>query len=357
MATLVQRSRPTADILRLGLRQRRRPLLRDRQAQAFEMWGIAAAIIASASSCSFEIRRWHDLPQEGPAPLEPAEMLDTVASLTNERRSWASRRAHRWARHLSALSAWRVRMTDNIVWISGATEGLGAGLAATVPYPGARVINLSRRDHPTLETVKFDLADQTSWDAVGQHFRDSLANFTGKRAIFIHNAFLRGVGYVTEVDREAYRNEFIANALAPLVFGDMFLSAVEEGYETGLVMISSAGARSPFEGHSAYCAAKAAVEMWVRTVRRELKRRGKKTWVVAVRPGFVDTPTTRAEAEIPASIYPLGPQIAAQLAAGEGVMTPEEAGRGIWSMLPPSGDESILRQGEMVAASPEGAGA
>jgi benzil reductase ((S)-benzoin forming) len=248
-------------------------------------------------------------------------------------------------------------MTDNIVWISGATEGLGAGLAATVPYPGARVINLSRRYHPTLETVKFDLADQTSWDAVGQHFRDSLANFTGKRAIFIHNAFLRGVGYVTEVDREAYRNEFIANALAPLVLGDMFLSAVEEGYESGLVMISSAGARSPFEGHSAYCAAKAAVEMWVRTVRRELKRRGKQTWVVAIRPGFVDTPTTRAEAEIPASTYPLGPQIAAQLASGEGVMSPEEAGRGIWSMLPPSGDESILLQGEMVVASPAGADA
>jgi hypothetical protein len=40
--------------------------------------------------------------------------------------------------------------------------------------------------------------------------------------------------------------------------------------------------------------------------------------------------------------------MARQFATGEGIMTPEEAARGIWAMLPPKGDESILRQGEMV---------
>ena len=47
---------------------------------------------------------------------------------------------------------------DTIVWISGATEGIGKGLADNVPWPDARVINLSRRQHPELETVTFDLA-------------------------------------------------------------------------------------------------------------------------------------------------------------------------------------------------------
>lgn len=69
--------------------------------------------------------------------------------------------------------------------------------------------------------------------------------------------------------------------------------------------------------------------MSVRVVRRELKTRGLPTSVVAIRPGFVDTPTTRAEAALSSDVYPLGPQIAAQLASGEGVMTPLEAGRGI----------------------------
>ncbi|HEY6868163.1 MAG TPA: SDR family NAD(P)-dependent oxidoreductase, partial [Novosphingobium sp.] len=212
---------------------------------------------------------------------------------------------------------------DTIVWISGANRGLGAGLAATVPYPNARIINLSLYQDPVLETILFDLTDPSTWDAVGEHFRQTLRDFRGKRAIFIHNAIVHGLGYVTELDRTAYLKEFTANATAPLLLGDMFLSAVGEGYESGLVMITSGGARAPFEGHSAYCAAKAAVEMWVRTVRREFKRRGKQTWVVAVRPGFVDTPSTRAEAELPAEVYPLGPQMRKQFEQWQAVMTPE----------------------------------
>jgi benzil reductase ((S)-benzoin forming) len=247
---------------------------------------------------------------------------------------------------------------ETIVWISGATEGLGEGLAAAVPYENARIINLSRRQHPTLETVRFDLTDPDSWDAVGDHFKETLATFAGKRAIFIHNAFYRGQpGFAGLVDQAIYRKEIIANGMAPMVLGDMFLRAAyrEKGapeIETGLALISSAGARSPFEGHSAYCGSKAGVEMWVRVVRRELKRRGLSTWVVAIRPGFVDTPTTRAEAALSSETYPLGPQIAAQLESGEGVFTPLEAGHGIWAMLPPTTDESVLLQGEMVIVKP-----
>ena len=47
-----------------------------------------------------------------------------------------------------------------------ATEGLGAGLAMTVPYPGARIINLSRRQHPAIETVIFDLTRPETYGAV-----------------------------------------------------------------------------------------------------------------------------------------------------------------------------------------------
>ena len=90
--------------------------------------------------------------------------------------------------------------------------------------------------------------------------------------------------------------------------------------------MSSAAARHPYEGNASYCAAKAGVEMWVRVVRRELKRRGRKTWVVAVRPGFVDTPTTRMNAAQPEETYPVGPQMKRQFQTGAGVLTPEQAG-------------------------------
>lgn len=242
-------------------------------------------------------------------------------------------------------------MSDSIIWISGATEGIGLGLARTVPYPGARIINLSRRQHPDYETVQFDLTKPETWDTVGAHFVHELASFKGQRAIFIHNAFYRGKpAFAGETDPNLYKDQIIANGMAPQLLGDMFLRAVKSGYESGLVLMSSAGARSPFLGQSSYCASKAGVEMWVRVVRRELKQRRRHTWVVAIRPGFVDTPTTRDAAAHSANIYPIAPQIAKQLESRVGVMTPDESGAGIWAMLPPKEDTSVLLQGEMVVA-------
>ncbi len=155
--------------------------------------------------------------------------------------------------------------------------------------------------------------------------------------------------------RVEYARSLQANAVAPLVLGEMFLRVVQPGYESGLVLMSSAAARHPFAGNAGYCAAKAGVEMWVRTVRRELKARNRKTWVIAVRPGFVDTPTTRSIASLAASEYPVAPQMARQFETGQGVLSPDEAGRDIWAALPPRTDESVLLFGEMVqdAASPK----
>lgn len=240
-------------------------------------------------------------------------------------------------------------MSDTIVWISGATEGVGLGLARTVPYSGARVINLSRRQHPDFETIRFDLTRPDTYQAVRESFEKELAGFHGKRAIFIHNAFYPGgIGFVSEVDAAEYAKCIQANAVAPLILGDMYLRTVKAGYESGLILMSSAAARHPFLGNANYCAAKAGVEMWVRVVKRELKSRGRNTWVVAVRPGFVDTPNTRFAAVQDPADYPVATQIKLQLESREGVMTPEEAGRGIWAGLPPKNDESLLLFGEMV---------
>lgn len=237
----------------------------------------------------------------------------------------------------------------SLVWISGATAGIGWGLARTVPWPDARIVCLSRRRHPDFETVQFDLTDPSTYPAVEEHWREALREFRGERAIFFHNAYYPTVpAFVGESNPADYRKALQANAVAPLILGEIFLRVVEPHYESGLVLMSSAAARHPFEGNAAYCAAKAGVEMWVRTVRRELKRRGRKTWVVAVRPGFVDTPTTRMAASQPVENYPVAAQMRRQFETGESLLTPEQAGRDIWAALPPSQDTSLLLFGEMV---------
>jgi benzil reductase ((S)-benzoin forming) len=241
--------------------------------------------------------------------------------------------------------------SESIVWISGATQGLGLGLARNVPYPNSRVINLSRRQHPDYESVIFDLAKSETWDAVEDHFREELSRFKGARAIFIHNAALGAMpGFTGETDPRGYRDQIMANAAAPLALGEMFLRAVRPGYECGLVLISSAAARAPFEGQSIYCASKAAIEHWVRVVRRERKRRGSGPWVIAVRPGFIDTPPVRAVVDMSPNDYPLAPSVKRQLALGEGVLDIDTAARQIWAALPPREDTSVLLFGQQVMA-------
>ena len=240
---------------------------------------------------------------------------------------------------------------SSIVWISGATEGLGLGLAKTCPYADARVINLSRRQHPDLETVIFDLTDPSTWDTVAQHFASELGSFEGDRAIFIQNAYYPGcAGFVGEVDPALVAAEAIGNAAAPLVLADAFIRAVRPEFESGLVLLSSAAARIPFEGRAVYAAAKAGIEQFARVVSRERERRGCGPWVVAVRPGFVDSPSVRAEALLDPHSYPVAEALRVGLESGE-ADDPTDAARRIWAALPPAPGETVLLFGDVPKSS------
>lgn len=243
---------------------------------------------------------------------------------------------------------------STLIWISGATEGIGLGLARNQPFPDARVINLSRRNNPNTDNHYLDLADPASWPAIGAHFLYSLRGFDGARAIFIQNAHMKGMtGFAGEVPEADHARDMTANLAAPLHLGELFLRAVREsGYtgEAGLVMMSSAAARSPYEGQSIYCAGKAALEMWVRVVRREIARRDRSgIWVTAVRPGFVDTGLTRHVASLSATDYPVAPMLREQMEAGQGLLDIDTAAQQIWAALPAR--QSLLLFGEQVQVS------
>jgi len=197
---------------------------------------------------------------------------------------------------------------------------------------------VSRRDHPDFETVSFDLTDMSSWDKVGEHLTEELATFRGKRALFIHNAlWYWGRAYQGEGDHATHVKEFTANCVAAIALGDLFLRAappaVEAGVDVGLVQISSASARIVYPGYAIYGASKAAIEQWVRNVRAERDDRGKGPWVSAVRPGFVDTPAARREAELPLDTHPGVAGIAEAVREGN-MLTADESANFIWGAIP-----------------------
>jgi len=243
---------------------------------------------------------------------------------------------------------------QTIVWISGATSGIGAALARNCPYDGATIINISRSRHPDHESVPLDLTDPTSWQAVADHFTERLADFDGERAIFVHNAFHHHRVFAGEGEPEGLFAEVMANVAAPIVLGDAFLRAarpaVERGVEVGLVQMSSGAAKLAYPALSVYGAGKAAMEQWVRAVRAERAVRGTGPWLVAVRPGFVDTPAARKDAELSATDFPAAPALKDALATGEGVLDADTCAREIWEALPPTGERSVLWFGEAVGA-------
>lgn len=178
----------------------------------------------------------------------------------------------------------------SLVWISGASSGIGEALARTVPDPDARIIGISRRAPDGIEHLHADLADPASWAQVGASFTEELAGFDGDRVVFVHAAgTIEPLGFAGEVDTDAYTSNVVLNSAAPQVLGHLFLAAVHDVEATGhLIMLSSGAARSVYAGWSSYGAGKAAIDQWVRDVGAEQARRGG-SQVLSVAPGTVDT--------------------------------------------------------------------
>jgi NAD(P)-dependent dehydrogenase (short-subunit alcohol dehydrogenase family) len=182
-------------------------------------------------------------------------------------------------------------MASSLVWISGASGGIGQALAKTVPWDDARVIGISReRPEAAMEHLKVDLAAPSMWSAIGASFRRELEGFDGEHVAFIHAAGVNDpIGFAGEVDSEAYLRNVLLNSAAPQVLGQLFLAAVRSlDARCHLVMLTSGAAQSVYPGWSSYGAGKAAIDQWVRNVGAEQDQRGG-VQVLSVAPGTVDT--------------------------------------------------------------------
>lgn len=222
-----------------------------------------------------------------------------------------------------------------VVWITGASSGIGAALASTVPFEDADVFDVSRSGGgPGTTHVPADLSDTGGWRAVRDHLTTTLDAFAGELAVFVHNAgTLEPMGIVGTVDQGAYERQVLLNAAAPQVLGNAFLTAVRgRGLDAHLLMLSSGAASKPYEGWSAYCAGKAAVDHWVRTVGAEQHRTGGGCRVVAVAPGVVETPMQARIRSTDEADFPARDKFVELHERGE-LRDPVDAARGIWSLL------------------------
>lgn len=193
--------------------------------------------------------------------------------------------------------------------------------------------------------MQADLSVPATWTRVTDHMHQVLADVRTTRTLFIHcAATLQPIGPAHRLGRgqdsgaqgsDSYTRQVVLNSAAPQVLGAAFVSAVANSpsvSDATLIMLSSGAASSVYEGWSAYCAGKAAVDHWVRTVGAEQSRLPHPVKVVAVSPGVVATGMQadirkEDEADFPAV------EKFRNLHADDALISPEKAAEGIWQVV------------------------
>jgi benzil reductase ((S)-benzoin forming) len=225
-------------------------------------------------------------------------------------------------------------MATSLVWITGASGGIGQALVKTVPWDGARVIGINRQHlASSIEHLEADLADPSSWPAVGESFRRELKGFDGETVVFIHAAgTVDPMGFAAEVDSDAYQRNVLLNSAAPQVLGQLFLAAAQPvDARRYLIMLTSGAAKTVYPGWSSYGAGKAAVDQWVRDAGTEQAERGGVS-VLSVAPGTVGTAMQRQLRETSEQDFPSRQKFVDLHAQGK-LSDPEQVAMQIWALL------------------------
>ena len=181
-------------------------------------------------------------------------------------------------------------VAGRVAVITGASRGLGAGLAARWAQAGLR-LGLAARTEPAApdgaESVTASV-DVTDAEAV-ELFCTAVAARFGRIDLWVNNAgLLEPIAPLRDADPAALRANIEVNVLGVL-FGSASFARHVRSREGGgvLVNITSGAATSPYAGWSAYCGSKAAVDQITRVVAQEEIEAGLRAY--AVGPGIVDT--------------------------------------------------------------------
>jgi NAD(P)-dependent dehydrogenase (short-subunit alcohol dehydrogenase family) len=223
--------------------------------------------------------------------------------------------------------------SDLVAVITGASRGLGAGLAATFAAEGIRLglCARTRPDQPEGPGVWAASVDVADAESVDRFARDVVERF-GRIDIWVNNAgVLEPIGPLATADPAALARHVDINLLGVAHGSASFSRHVRSRPGGGsLVNISSGAATTPYEGWAPYCATKAAVEMLTEVVAMEERVHGLKAYAVA--PGVVDTGMQALVRSTPLGDFPAGDRFR-RLHREEGLNSPEWVARFIVDRL------------------------
>lgn len=203
---------------------------------------------------------------------------------------------------MSKRHAKREEIEDKVVWITGASRGIGEVLAKQLASLGAKLI-LSSRNEAELERVKNQLTGKHAPGEVkiipldlasGEEFLKEAVEkaesfFSGAGVDYmIHNAaYERPKSTALDVNEESLKATFNINVLGPISLTQLLASSMLSRGRGHFVVMSSAAGKTPTPGQAIYSASKFALNGYFHSLRSELCQKGIKVTIVC--PGPIET--------------------------------------------------------------------
>ena len=191
-------------------------------------------------------------------------------------------------------------MTAPLLFITGASGGLGQALAARYAQAGWRLALVARRTDAVEAWVRTQGLAPERWAVYGADLQDiDSIVAAGRRCmaeqglpdVVIANAGISiGMDTAARPDLDVMRDTFAVNNTGLAATFHPFLAAMRARRAGSLVGIASVAAIRGLPGHGAYCASKAAVVAYCESLRGEC--RGSGVRVVTIVPGWIATSLT-----------------------------------------------------------------
>lgn len=181
-------------------------------------------------------------------------------------------------------------MNDTLLFITGASSGIGQALALEALERGGHVIGISRSktiDHSNYTHLSLDLSEVKQVAEIAfeqqEHF---------KKLVLVNNAGTLGeIKYLGDLTQKSIENAIQLNFTAPFVLLNNFIKAyINSFHEKVVINISSGAGKNPYDGWSEYCSTKAGLDMLTKVAKKELDlKKVDHFYVFAASPGVVET--------------------------------------------------------------------